>query len=48
MLFFFNDFLMSSLKYVLKVFNNYLTLSNKNESSSLLTRFEKISVLSLN
>ena len=36
-------FLVSSLKYVRKIFNNYLTLNNKNESSSLLTRSEKIS-----
>ena len=35
-------FLVSSLKYVRKIFNNYLTLSNKNGSSSLLTRSEKI------
>ena len=39
-------FLASSLEYVHKIFNNYLTLSNKNESSSFLTRSEKISVLS--
>ena len=36
-------FLVSSLKYVHKIFNNYSTLSNKNESSSLLTRSENIS-----
>ena len=39
-------FSVSSLKYVRRIFNNYLslTLSNKNKSSSLLTCSEKISV----
>ena len=34
-------FLVSSLKYVRKIFNNYLTLSNKNESYIASHSFRK-------